>query len=451
MNPIAPSDFSSSDKASLPTCSRSYNTSELNRVTRSLEQHADVTLVTAEGDKVTLSSGSQAQMTYATYEDLRYTRGCFAEFHSETFGLEVSREYSILVDGDLNEKELRDIRKAVRAIEKIMRDFLSGDIAHAAAKAMKISQLESISSLDASLQFERSLSVEQQVTGYVASEPAEPRKGAHSPQLAAGLARVSENGRLPYGRRFPVPTSRDCRDLQSRVPLMTAPDTRAPTSRNGFTLLEILLALSILATVLSTVFASYTGAFRLVSETEAQAEIYQMARVALERILEDLESFYLPEQSETSEAQEAEQPFEFASSSLRFPSRAHLVFGEEDQSWGTTEISYYVEEGDGGEGLILFRRERPQWGEEEASEEGEGGLPLCEKLWTEDPVKFSYYDAEGKEMDNWDPSSEDQVLKRVSVALQFINPSDPEAPLEFATSVYLRVIRVDDGDVNADD
>jgi len=183
---------------------------------------------------------------------------------------------------------------------------------------------------------------------------------------------------------------------------MTSVDTRAPTSPKGFTLLEILLALSILATVLSTVFASYTGAFRLVSETESQAEIYQMARVALERILEDLESFYLPQQSETSEAQEAEQPFEFATSSLRFPSRAHLVFGEDDQSWGAAEISYYVEESNEGEGLILYRRERPQWGKGEASEEAHVGLPLCEKLWTEDAVRFSYYDAEGKEAEEWD-------------------------------------------------
>jgi hypothetical protein len=31
----------------------------------------------------------------------------------------------------------------------------------------------------------------------------EPRKRAHSP-LAAGLASVSENGKLPYGRGFPA-------------------------------------------------------------------------------------------------------------------------------------------------------------------------------------------------------------------------------------------------------
>lgn len=233
---------------------------------------------------------------------------------------------------------------------------------------------------------------------------------------------------------------------------MTAPDTRAPTSSNGFTLLEILLALSILATVLSTVFASYTGTFRVVSETESQAEVYQMARIALERILEDLESFYPPEQSETSEAGE-EEPFEFTEDPpVRFPSRAHVVFGEEDQSWGTTEITYEVGEGDGGEGMILYRRET-QWGEEEASEEGERGLPLCEKLWAEDPVKFEtiYYDAAGKKMDNWDSSSEDQMTRRVNVVLQFINPSDSETPLKFVTSVYLRVVRVGDGDVNAGD
>jgi hypothetical protein len=42
----------------------------------------------------------------------------------------------------------------------------------------------------------------------------EPRKRAHSPQLAAGLASVSENGKLPYGRRFPAAC---CRDLRSLV------------------------------------------------------------------------------------------------------------------------------------------------------------------------------------------------------------------------------------------
>jgi hypothetical protein len=62
-----------------------------------------------------------------------------------------------------------------------------------------------------------------QIVKKISTRPLEPRKRAHSLQLdfdelsrvAAGLASVSEYGKLPYGRRFPVPTRRDCRDLQS--------------------------------------------------------------------------------------------------------------------------------------------------------------------------------------------------------------------------------------------
>lgn len=214
---------------------------------------------------------------------------------------------------------------------------------------------------------------------------------------------------------------------------------RPVKDRNGFTLLEILIAIFILATVLSTVFASYTGTLRVVRETESQAEIYQMARISFERILEDLESAYMPEKSKTLESKDTEQPFEFANTSLRFPSRAHLVFGEEDQPWRTTEISYYVEEADGGEGLILYRRDRPQW--EEVPEEGGGGLPLCERLVS---VNFTYVDAEGEENEDWDPASEEGMPKIVSVALEFVNPSDPETPFKFATSVALRVSEVNE-------
>jgi len=50
----------------------------------------------------------------------------------------------------------------------------------------------------------------------------EPRKRAHGPSRfigTAGLVSVSESGKLPYGRRFPVPTSQDRRDLQSTLTL----------------------------------------------------------------------------------------------------------------------------------------------------------------------------------------------------------------------------------------
>ena len=51
--------------------------------------------------------------------------------------------------------------------------------------------------------------------------------------------------------------------------------------KRGFTLLEVLIALFIFAIVISTIFASYTGTFRIINETEYQADNYGMARIAL--------------------------------------------------------------------------------------------------------------------------------------------------------------------------
>lgn len=208
---------------------------------------------------------------------------------------------------------------------------------------------------------------------------------------------------------------------------------------SGFTLLELLIAILILATVLSTVFASYTGTFRVVNETESMAEVYHMARVAFERILEDLESFHVPNKKEPSEETDAdESPYLFEgkngdvngqnADSMSFSSHAHLVFGEEDQRGGIAKIDYYVEEDADGEALVLFRNDTLQL--EEASEESQGGLPLCEKLAS---VDFTYVGSEGDEAEEWNP--EDGIPKMVSISLGFVNPSDPETTLMFATKV----------------
>jgi len=66
-----------------------------------------------------------------------------------------------------------------------------------------------------------------------------------------------------------------------------------PINPEGFTLFELLIAIFIFALVLTTIYASSTGTFRVVNETESEVEIYRMARIAMERMLEDLESLYV--------------------------------------------------------------------------------------------------------------------------------------------------------------
>ncbi len=218
------------------------------------------------------------------------------------------------------------------------------------------------------------------------------------------------------------------------------------TNPKGFTLLEILIAMFIFAIVLSTIYTSYTGTFRIVNETESQADIYGMARIALERMHEDLESVYIPKDAKLPESDEDStfvgEDTEIkgrSADSLRFISRAHLVFSEQEQASGTAEIAYYVEEDNEGEGFVLYRSDTPAF--EEMPEVGTGRLVLCDSLVS---VNFNYYDDEGEVHDNWDSTSEeleDKIPQRVSIKLEFENSADPETPFSFMTSVALPLSR----------
>lgn len=219
---------------------------------------------------------------------------------------------------------------------------------------------------------------------------------------------------------------------------------------SGFTLIEILIAIFIFAVVLTTIYTSYTGTFRIVDETESRAEIYRMARIALERMLEDLESVYIPENPETGTSEESRRrPSQFVgedveikgrpADTLRFTSRAHVNLSGQEQDPGTVEIGYYLKENDEGEGFVLYRSDRPMFEEAFAVEEEAAGFMLCERLVS---VDFTYHDENDEVRESWDSASDafkDKLPKMVSVSLEFVNDSDPEAPLRFMTSVALPI------------
>ena len=251
--------------------------------------------------------------------------------------------------------------------------------------------------------------------------------------------------KLPGWLRFVV---RSCsRDREKRTSILHSLCV-CRENNAAFTLLEILIAMFIFAIVLSTIYTSYTGAFRIVDDTESQTDIYEMARIALERMHEDLESVYIPENPKSSAPEEpASSLFEFigedkeiegrSADPLRFTSTAHLVFSEEDEASGTAEIAYYVEEGDEGEGFVLYRSDTSTF--EEKPEEQTGGLVLCDSLVS---VSFAYYDDEGEVSDDWDSTSDqlkNQIPRMVSILLEFQNKSDPETPFKFLTTVALPV------------
>lgn len=213
-----------------------------------------------------------------------------------------------------------------------------------------------------------------------------------------------------------------------------------PINRKGFTLFEILIAMFIFAVVMSTIFTSYTGTFRIIDDTESRAEIYAMARIALARMQEDLESvhFQTAVTSESEKSQFLGENKEIEgrdADDLRFLSRAHLIFSEEDESPGIAEISYYIGEDEESDGLVLYRSDTPALGE--SPEHGTGGLVLCNGLFS---VNVNYYDDDGEIHESWDSSKEEfnnGLPAMISILLQFADEKSPEKPHKFMMCVAL--------------
>ncbi len=208
----------------------------------------------------------------------------------------------------------------------------------------------------------------------------------------------------------------------------------------GFTLLEILMAISIFAIVISLAYASYNASFRIINSASSQSEIYAQARTAMTRIREDLESFFPGESvvftgsSDTLNGQRAD--------TLEFSSTASVQFHPWQINSGSQIIQYITAEDPDKETLQLFRSQRPAFsadGEDEIEKES-AELLLCGDLLE---VAFDYRDKEGIEQQTWggdETGTETQtksVPEMIRITLRFAENEDDEEGVLFQTAVIL--------------
>jgi hypothetical protein len=196
--------------AQIVSDNRDYNMLQLARVGVSRQQDTDITIVTDEGDKVTISYDTELQAGYMIYDSLASTKGDLASSKGEVFGFHASRELTISVEGDLNKQELKDIKKAMKGIERVMKDFLSGNTGHAITDASKMGSLESISSIEASVQLEQSVYLERRSMASVSYSPPEmtgdsgPGVGIRPPENVSNavdqMSNIIRNSRVKPGK-----------------------------------------------------------------------------------------------------------------------------------------------------------------------------------------------------------------------------------------------------------
>jgi general secretion pathway protein J len=205
----------------------------------------------------------------------------------------------------------------------------------------------------------------------------------------------------------------------------------------GFTLIEILIAVLILGIVLSTVYASYTGTFRIIRETQHDAEVYGMARSALDRMTRDLQSaalwrgaFTFMTKTHTLGNREFVR--------LSFRSSAHVAFSDKDVTDGIALIEYGVEEGTDKEGYIL-KRSDSLYRNPVKEQSPPGGFLLCDRV---EALAYTFFDETGKEYNDWNSDGDVPVQKKrvpvaVLIRLSFVNEVDPEHPHLFMTRIRL--------------
>jgi len=155
MNSLDTSNLLASGQSNLEQNQKLYNYSQFKLAAVSNEKSADITLVTKEGDKVTLSADTRFEAAYATYNRKARMNGADTESRGQLSAVNIEREITISVEGDLNDGEKKEIKKLMREIFKMMKNFLAGQGGTPNVSAMKDIELDTLATVEAKFEVSR--------------------------------------------------------------------------------------------------------------------------------------------------------------------------------------------------------------------------------------------------------------------------------------------------------
>ena len=212
------------------------------------------------------------------------------------------------------------------------------------------------------------------------------------------------------------------------------------TPSNGFTLLELVVAIAIFAIISTFVYGAYTGTVSTTESAQKKIDLYQKARLVLSRISEELEQTASPYEKGTV------PDFSYFSGSndeingvnadeIGFVSRADSGYSKETGKPGLARIVYRLEvaSGEGNEYYVLIRKEDPIFfREDEEREKSEVFIEKCEGINFE-------YNSDGSWVNEWDDQTtqgaEGQIPRAVRITLTL--KDDEGKARDFSTIAYL--------------
>jgi len=197
--------------------------------------------------------------------------------------------------------------------------------------------------------------------------------------------------------------------------------------RRGFTLLEFLLAVTLLAIVAATVYASFRATTSAINRTTEQGASAQAARVILSRLADELTSTeWNANRQETLFLGTPPKEGEQTVVQLQFTSRSHTWYPTQPPAVETAIIGYEVDKGPLG--LQLWRTEIAN---PFLTGGGTERVLMTDRLAD---ATFRYF-AKGTWETEWDASQLHQLPDLVEIVLTFAKAEGP--PEEFRTVVSL--------------
>ncbi|MGB7067277.1 MAG: type II secretion system protein GspJ, partial [Syntrophobacteria bacterium] len=216
---------------------------------------------------------------------------------------------------------------------------------------------------------------------------------------------------------------------------------RAPCGlpwRSGFTLLEILIAIAILALVVSSLYGAYSGTMETTEMVESARDVDQTARLALMQMVDDFSSLYYKK----AEGENENSPFRFQGGKeaegeggtvVEFASTSHLGFDGSFPNLRINRVSYVLEkQADDQKYYRLVRMELPF-----ADLSGEREETAVELADTVESLTLTYLNEDGETLSQWDSKAEETagILPRlVHIRLQLAG----EKSRVFATTVAIQ-------------
>lgn len=180
----------------------------------------------------------------------------------------------------------------------------------------------------------------------------------------------------------------------------------------GFTLLEIIISIGILAVILAIIYGTFNSSMRAFTAMENRGDAYGQARLVLNRMSEEIGSIYRSDKNpNTGLLGEDREEYDLPFDSLHFTSLSHIRWVRDSKESELREIGYYLETDREMEKSFLFRRE--DWNVDGTLEEGGIALELAEGI---DGLDFRFHDG-AEWVEDWDSKARNGLPKAIEVVL----------------------------------